>query len=181
MSQSKLDYALDFLMEHEGGLVNHPSDPGGATNFGVSLRWLKSVKLDIDGDGDVDEDDVLILDDNHARLIYTKHWWCKYGYDKIESREVAAKVLDMSVNMGAPRAHRIVQAALSKHGAQVKEDGILGPITISYLNGTVRKEGGAAALLNTIRSLQSQFYRELVKARPRLGVFLNGWEARAKA
>ena len=52
--------AITVILKHEGGFSNHSSDPGGATNYGISLRWLKSEGLygDLDDDGDVDIDDI---------------------------------------------------------------------------------------------------------------------------
>lgn len=181
MGQSKLDYSLDFLLHHEGGLANHKDDPGGITNFGISLRWLKACGLDIDGDGDSDEDDIVALTYSKARDLYTEHWWNKYGYEGIEDADVAAKVLDMAVNMGGGTAHRVIQTALTKYGVPTTVDGKFGPNTIANLNQAVRRSGGSAGLLQVIRGAQLTHYRAIVTKNPRLSVFLPGWKNRALA
>lgn len=184
---SRFEDAIGVVLAHEGGYVNHPEDPGGATKFGISLRWLRQElgdDADFDLDGDVDAEDVQSLTEEQAKEIYRVHWWDKYGYGRIVSQSIATKVLDLAVNMGARQAHRIVQRALASCGKQVKDDGILGPVTLGAVNGV-----GYTMLLAAIRSEAAGFYRGLVMRNaalrkhgikaPDFSVFLKGWLRRA--
>ena len=104
-ADNRFGLAVRPLLVLEGGFVDHPDDPGGATNFGISLRFLQTlddIELgDIDGDGDVDYQDISQMKSIDAQLLYFEHWWDKYGYGQIVDQGVANKLLDMSVNMGA--------------------------------------------------------------------------------
>lgn len=170
--------AITVALEHEGGFVDHPNDPGGATKYGISIRWLKSQGLygDLDDDGDVDIDDILAIDIESATRMYREKWWNKYHYDRIVDCDIATKVFTMSINMGANRAHRIVQHAVNSLGGNLNIDGIIGPITMKSINVET-----TAQLLDEIRSEQKRFYLMLIAKRPALAVFKNGWLARAAA
>jgi lysozyme family protein len=67
--------ALEFTLKWEGGYVNLPSDPGGATKYGISLKYAQSVGLDKDGDGDTDEDDIKLLTIKDAADKYKHDFW----------------------------------------------------------------------------------------------------------
>src|SRR3972149_6708748 len=70
--------AVEQVLEHEGLLSNDPRDPGGITNFGISLRWLKSIGTilgDIDKDGDVDAHDVAAPSRTQAKELYWLKFW----------------------------------------------------------------------------------------------------------
>lgn len=166
-------YAFQMLMEHEGGFVNHPSDPGGATKYGISLRWLKLQGEigDIDDDGDVDVDDIRALSPEMARDFYRIHWWDRYGYAHLNNREVAAKIFDLAVNMGGRQAHKLLQRACCAAGYPAVDDGILGPKTLKAANSS-----DAKILLGALRSEAACFYRSLHKPE-----FIKGWLRRAYA
>jgi lysozyme family protein len=68
------DLSLPHILEHEGGdkLVDHPADPGGITRWGISLRALRKLGIDVDGDGDSDADDIRALSIEDARGIYSR-------------------------------------------------------------------------------------------------------------
>lgn len=170
--------AIIRLKPLEGGFSNHKDDPGGATNYGISLRWLKTQGLlgDLDDDGDVDIDDILAMDWETAVSIYRDKWWNKYHYDRIKDCEIAGKVFDISVNMGARQAHKLVQRALRTLGADIAVDGIVGPITIKGMNTE-----DPDILLDEIRNEQRRFYLNLIKRKPSLAVFKKGWLRRAAA
>jgi lysozyme family protein len=95
--------AIKRLLEHEGG---YTEDHVGATNFGITLR---SLDVDIDLDGDIDADDIRAMTIEDAKAFYFRTWWIRYKYDRIYSDEIAAKVFDLAVNMGARQAAKIVQ------------------------------------------------------------------------
>lgn len=180
---SEFEPALDVVLRHEGGYADNPNDPGGATNFGVSLRFLKGIGDedkdgwlvgDLDHDGDVDGDDIRAMTRGDAAAIYRRQFWERYGYDKIRSQAVAEKVFDLSVNTGPGRAHRILQEALGRSGRRVKVDGQLGPRTREAVNSVDGRQ-----LLADIRLEQLSFYRQLVVRKASLSEFLRGWERRA--
>ncbi len=177
---SSFTIAVFILLTHEGTFVDHPADPGGATNYGISLRYLKTIgdldgdgyqDGDLDKDGDVDAEDIRQMTRDEAIHLYATQWWERYGYYRIYSQDVANKVLDLSVNTGARRAHIIVQRALRAAGKQVREDGILGPKTLDAINTTTPRQ-----LVIAIRAEAAAFYRSLNQPK-----FIQGWLNRAYA
>ena len=169
---STFELAIPTVIRHEGGYINNPNDPGGATKYGISLRWLKSQGLfgDVNGDLRVDIRDIQVLTLDKADGFYRVSWWDHYGYGRIDVQVLATKIFDMAVNLGAPRAHRIAQEA-----AGVTVDGVLGSESILALNAVQ----GPQPLLCRIQDFQATYYRGLAVANPRLAVFLPGWENRA--
>lgn len=165
--------AIAVLLAHEGDFTDHPSDPGGETNFGISLRFLKGVGLDVDGDGVIGPDDIRKLSRADAVSLYRREWWDRHGYDRLPD-DIAIKVFDLAVNMGARQAHKLLQRACHACGSAISEDGVLGPVTIA-----AARTIAADALLPALRSEAAGFYRALVAARPDLNPFLNGWIRRA--
>jgi lysozyme family protein len=180
--EQRFQYAVDVLLKHEGGFSNDKADPGGATMYGVSLRYLKIAGIDINLDGKIDISDIMALDKAHAIEIYRKNWWDKYGYEKIDDLLVATKVFDLAVNMGAPQAHKLVQRASNTLSSFIEEvlvvDGVLGKKSIDALNELWRI-GKNDELLLAIKKQASQFYSNLVESKPELAGFLKGWLRRA--
>ena len=166
--------AIDWVMSHEGGWSDNPADPGGATNYGISLRWLKAAGWDVDQDGDIDAADIAALTPDGARRIYHAEFWERLNLERVTSGLVARKVLDLFVNMGDRQAVLIIQRAAKAVGAPLDEDGIWGPLTLGSLNSYPSSE-----LLAAIRSEAAGFYRLLAAIRPALAVFLRGWLTRA--
>ena len=170
--------AVITILEHEGGFSNHEADPGGATNYGISLRWLKTQGLlgDLDSDGDVDIDDIKALTHEDAVRIYHNKWWDKYHYDRVTDCTLATKIFDMSVNMGGYRAHKLVQYAIRAIGITIVVDGIIGPQTITAIN-----TAPADTLLDAIRAEQKRFYLGLIARDQTLAIFRKGGLRRAQA
>lgn len=179
---SSFEAAIPLILFHEGGLVNHKNDPGGATNYGVSLRFLRSTgqidDYDFDGDGDIDSDDIQRMTKDQACDIYKKHWWEKYGYSRINEQSIATKLFDMAVNMGQSQAVKILQRAIRRitNNTSISADGVLGPMTINALNAI-----NPQRLLEVLRSEQAEFYHRLTDKNPKLAVFEKGWLKRAYA
>jgi lysozyme family protein len=177
------DVSLARTLQHEGGYVNDPADPGGATYAGVSLRFLRAAGEDIDGDGDIDEADIAALRQNTDDIVrlYHTHFWRGTKADEIKSALVADKVFDMAVNVGPRQAWKIVQRAandLSDGTRGLTEDGIPGPKTLFRVNAMYAND---YELLARIRTYHALFYNKLVEDKPQLAKFLHGWLRRAAA
>lgn len=158
--------AIDNVLAHEGGFVDHPNDPGGATNWGISSRFLVGIG---------DDRDVQNLTRADAIDLYRVHFWDRYRYEEIPHDEVAIKTFATCVNTGPAAAHKILQRAVRACGAShVIDDGVLGSITLRAV-GAVPE----VLLLVAMRSEQAGYYRFLIALRPKLGVFRNGWLSRA--
>jgi lysozyme family protein len=119
----------DEIIAREGGYVNDPDDPGGATNFGVTIHTMRWLGLDLDGDGDVDPADVRRLSRGQARDIYVDHYFRRPGIARLPA-VLQASVFDMYVNAGG-NAVRILQRLLGDFGHPATVDGVLGPKTVA--------------------------------------------------
>ena len=179
---ASFDEAVKNILVIEGGFVDNPNDPGGATNHGISLRFLQTIKDyelgDIDNDGDIDYFDVAEMKVVEAKALYKKYWWDKYKYEDIPDQAVANKIFDMSVNMGARQAHRLLQRAINSTLGQIAlvDDGFLGPMTSKGLQVALQQP---LALLVGLRAHQAGFYRFLVAQDSKYEEFLKGWLNRA--
>lgn len=156
-------HAVEMVLQHEGGYVNDPADPGGETKYGISKRAYPHL-------------DIRNLTREEAIAIYRRDWWDRYRYGEIQDADVAAKVLDLAVNTGPVYAAMIVQRALHACGRRdVEIDGIIGSQTLAAIN-SVRPR---AALLAAIKAEAAAHYRLLVERRPELRRFEQGWITRA--
>ena len=88
------------ILSHEGGFSDDPHDPGGPTNFGITLAALRNAGRDLDGDGDIDRDDILRLTRAIAIEIFEEDY---YRAPRIYLLPEALQpvVYDMQVNAGA--------------------------------------------------------------------------------
>lgn len=169
------DKALPVILAHEGGYVDDPADPGGATKYGISLRFLRAEGLDLDADGDVDGDDVRSLTATAAMAIYRERFWERFGYGRIVDTQVATKVFDLAVNLGPKRAHRLLQRALRACGETVEMDGVFGPKTLQATNACEPRE-----LLLEIVKEHGSYYSALIEFKPQFERFRRGWMHRAR-
>lgn len=117
------------IVAREGGYVNDPDDPGGATNFGVTIHTMRRLGLDLDRDGDVDATDVRRLTRTQAVDIFITHYFERPLISHLPA-PLHATVFDMYVNAGA-NAIKILQRLLSQMGHRVSVDGALGPQSIA--------------------------------------------------
>ena len=115
------------IVRREGGFVDDPDDPGGATKHGVTIHTMRRLGLDLDGDGDVDVGDVKALTLDQAVDIFLRHYFEKPGIARL-SEPLQATVFDMQVNAGS-NAVRILQRLLARIGHDVSVDGQIGPQT----------------------------------------------------
>lgn len=122
--------ALAKVLVHEGGYVNHPKDPGGATNRGVTQRVYNDWRV---SRGLVPRS-VKHIQQAEVEEIYRRNYW-----DAIKGDELPAGVdycvFDLAVNSGTNRAIRFLQRA-----AKVIEDGKLGPVTLAAVKAIPASE-----------------------------------------
>ena len=128
MMQSVREIAKE-IVEREGGYVNDPDDPGGATNFGVTIHTMRRLGLDLDRDGDVDAQDVQRLTRRQALDIFVTHYFERPLIAELPE-PLHATVFDMYVNAGG-NAIKILQRLLSEMGYPCVVDGALGPNSIA--------------------------------------------------
>ena len=147
---------IEVVLEHEGGYVNDPDDPGGETNFGVAKRSHPDV-------------DIANLTKDGAKEIYREHYWDR---NKVESLSYTLRHIyfDMCVNQGRGRAVKILQQAANAKGAGLKVDGGMGPMTIAAMEGVE---------LDRVRAYRVKYYADLITRKPNLEKFYFGWYRRA--
>ncbi|WOI57180.1 holin-associated N-acetylmuramidase [Palleronia sp. LCG004] len=115
------------IVAREGGFVNDPADPGGATKYGVTIGTLRRLGMDLDGDNDIDIDDVKKLSREQARDIFIEHYFRRPRIALLPEC-VQASVFDMYVNAGG-NAIKLLQQLLCDMGQVVTVDGVIGPQT----------------------------------------------------
>lgn len=164
---------IKIVLNFEGGYVDHPSDPGGATNYGISLRFMRlteDLKLfDINRDGIIDKEDVKLLTKSIAIEAYKKYFWDFYNLDKYKPR-VSLILFDMYVNHRPIDVNKMLQKSLNRIGHNLKVDGVVGPMTRKAVNSSNSDELSEKLLIE-----REDFYHNLVKNNPSQVVFLNGW------
>jgi len=177
------DRALAFVLAHEGGLSDDPDDPGGITNLGISLRFLKGLPGlagDIDHDGDVDADDIRALTPETAAKFYYDRFWEPCNCHNL-AWPVSLVMFDSAVNCGPGRAKRWLQGAINTctfqtgHGPQIEIDGRIGPRTMrAYTYYEPRQIAGA------MLGMRLSFYHFLIIEHPKLKKYIHGWENRVR-
>ena len=119
----------DEIVAREGGYVNDPDDLGGATNHGVTIHTMRRLGLDLNGDGQVDEQDVRVLSRDLAVEIFVDHYFDGPRIKDLPA-ELHPTVFDMYVNAGS-NAVKILQRLLQDMRIDVAVDGGIGPQTIA--------------------------------------------------
>lgn len=159
--------AIEFVLKHEdpklSGVITR--DSGGTTKFGVSQKAHPSVDIE----------NLSLVD---AEEIYREEYWSKIRGDEIGDDHVAAKILDMAVNMGPHQAIVLCQRALNTLAlyTALAEDGELGLLTLAALNAA-----DPELLIVLLRSFCEEFYRHVAVVKPEYQRYLHGWLARANA
>ena len=150
------------IVAREGGYVNDPDDPGGATKYGVTLGTMKRLGLDLNRDGVVSERDVKLLTPEKATEIYVKHYFEGPRLNELP-QAVQASVFDMQVNAGG-NAIRILQQLLVSMGHAVSVDGALGPQTITAANAAAAAD--PALFADAYGIARRNYYYDLADRRP---------------
>lgn len=152
----------EAIVGREGGYVNDPDDPGGATNYGVTIHTMRRLGLDLDRDGDVDSRDVRLLSRDQAVDIFIQHYFLKPRLNGLPEA-LHATVFDMYVNAGA-NAVKIMQRLLGEFQERVSVDGALGPQTIEATRRVYAKAG--RYLVDAYGIARRNYYFRLADRRP---------------
>lgn len=158
--------AINITLENEGGLVNNPSDPGGITNHGISLKFLRTLRTN------ATPDDIRFMTVDEAKQIYLNEFWLKNDYGKIVDQLLANQIFDLCVNIGASMANSCLQRAVNNAAdkAAISVDGNIGLRTLDAVNSA-----RPTLLRSCLRIEAANYYKNLVKNNPKLNIFLKGW------
>jgi type VI secretion system secreted protein VgrG len=165
---SDFSAAIPVILQHEGGWVDDPDDPGGATNYGITLGWYQA-----NVNPNATADTIKNLTSDEASQLYEQYWWGKYDWGQISDQQMATKIFDMAINVSAARAHKFVQTALNQCGQSVTVDGALGPASFAAINSN------PPGLMDAVIVQQKTYYSDLAAEKPKLAKFLNDWLKRA--
>lgn len=168
---------MDHVFQWEGGYVDHPRDPGGATNMGITIHTMKALKQDLDNDGDVDKDDVRLVTRPVAEAIYKSMYWKPVKADLLPSG-LDLVLVDAAINSGPRASVRWLQRALG-----VSPDGALGPITLGAVQASesVYERPSSMGQFKSLEQLIDKTIDERLKSVRSFrnyDVFGKGWENR---
>ena len=156
--QSNYDKCLKAILHHEGGYVNHPKDPGGETNLGVTKRVYEEFG------GAKDMKDLTVED---VAPIYKKGYWDKMKGDDLPSG-LDLCVFDFGVNAGPGRSAKYLQTMIG-----TVADGGIGPNTLKAVDAYVEEHGIEKAVENFQEARQG-YYEKLST----FDTFGKGWTRR---
>lgn len=172
------------IVDREGGFVNDPADPGGATNHGVTIHTLRRLGLDLTGDGAVGVADVRALSRTQAVEIFITHYYSRPRIGEIPGA-LQPSLFDMYVSAGA-NAVKILQRLLREMGFAVVVDGVIGPQTIGAAEEAARPD--PVALRDAYGVARRNYYFRLADQRPASRKYARtraggkgGWIKRAEA
>ena len=151
--------ALPILLEMEGGYVNHPRDPGGRTNLGVTQRVWEAWT-----GRKASEKEMRRLTVHDVAPLYRQRYWETVGAPDLPAG-VALSVFDFGVNAGPGRAVRYLQYAVG-----ATPDGVFGPQTKARVRDTI-EEQGEKELVRDYAEARRDYYRQL----PTFNTFGKGW------
>ena len=156
--QENYETCLEMILHHEGGYVNHPKDPGGETNLGVTKRVYE------DWGGDKDMRDLTVED---VAPIYKKNYWDRMKCDQIPNG-LDLCCFDFGVNAGTGRSAKYLQTMIG-----TVADGGIGPNTLKAVANYVEEVGLEQAVENFQEARQG-YYEKLST----FDTFGKGWTRR---
>ena len=153
---------LEMILHHEGGYINHPEDPGGMTNMGVTKRvyeeWVGYA---------VSEHTMKNLKESDVAPIYKKNYWDRLKCDQLpEGLDLC--VFDFGVNAGTGRAAKYLQMLIG-----ATKDGAIGPKTLALVDEYVSLHGVPEAI-DDYQDNRQKYYEKLKT----FETFGRGWTRR---
>ena len=158
--KQNFDRSLEMLLHHEGGFVNHPKDPGGVTNLGVTKKvYEKWVGRE------VSVDDMKALTPSDVAPIYKKNYWDKLkGDDPMMPSGLDFAAFDWGVNSGTGRPAKVIQKYIG-----ATQDGAIGPKSL-----TLVAENDPSKIIQYLYEQRQKFYEGLKHFK----TFGKGWTRR---
>lgn len=151
---------IPYIFSEEGGYVDDPRDPGGATNMGITMATLSAWRKHA-----ISTSDVMDLSQAEATKIYQEQFWDKIDGDELPSG-IDYAVFDFAVNSGPGRAAKALQGIVN-----LPEDGVIGAQTIAALSSH-----SPDAIINALCDARAAWLKGLSTA----STFGNGWLARVE-
>ena len=156
--------SIKEVLRHEGGYVDHPADPGGATNLGITLNTYRSYR----NNPHLTADDLRNISMDEVYDIYKTRYWDKVRGDDLPSG-VDFLVFDFGVNAGNGRAAKMLQNLVG-----VPADGGIGPQTLRATHDAY--DQNAEKLIVDYTDARAEYYQSL----PHFPTFGRGWLRRTK-
>ncbi len=174
IKSAKFKAFLPTILKHEGGFVNNPADPGGATNKGITIATFQKYGESLLAVEPTLEN-LKKLTDEQAGLIYEQIYWNKLSGEEIKDVQVAYQYVDFYINAGS-NAIRTMQRTLNSLGKPVPVTGIMDRDTLDAINAVNGEQ-----LFNAFRAKRIHYYERLVEKKPQMEQFLKGWKNRANS
>ena len=173
MIEKRIAKIIDGIIAVEGGYVNHPDDPGGATNFGITQAVARANGY---------AGDMRHLPREKAAEIYYNRYVVEPRFDDVLAiaPRVAAELVDSGVNAGTTRAAEWLQQALNVANRKaadwpdLKVDGRIGPATLNVVRQFINRRG-EALLVKLLDAYQARHYLNLAEKNSRFESFIPGW------
>lgn len=153
---------IPVLLDHEGGFVDHPSDPGGATNMGITIKTLSSHL-----GRPATKEEVRALTKEQAMQIYHKRYWMPW-LDELETDALAGIVFNQGVLNGTTTVTLALQKVI-----RAIPTGTFDQASMKRL----KAYGEVRAAFDLIQAMSDR-YADIVKRKPSSIVFIKGWMRR---
>lgn len=169
-----IDQMIQDVLKREGGYVDHPSDRGGPTNYGITQNTLSKYYGYA-----ATTDEVKMLSIDVAEEIYRRNYYFGPGINTLVE-EIQPFIFDCAVNHGPRTAIKFVQRVCNQAGyePELSEDGAVGPNTRKGAVWALNQMG--EVFLKALIEERKNFYLLIVQMRPSQKVFLQGWMNRVK-
>lgn len=159
----------DIMRINEGGYVNHPDDPGGSTNMGVTQRTYDTWRLS----KGKPTSDVRDISETEVQQIYFEGYWRPYHCHEMPNDAVALLLFDAAVNHSPVNPMKFIQRGAGLSVAN--QDGRFGPMTRAAI-----QSANPERLIHKALDARWDYYELIMRRNPALESFRNGWRARVE-
>jgi lysozyme family protein len=168
---ASFDLVLPIILKFEGGYVDDPTDPGGETNKGITMRTFQQCSQSLLGINPT-SDNLKALTDSQAAIIYKANYWNPIQGDSYPLQELANIVCDFYANAHT-HATSLLQSVLNSLGAKLTVDGSIGPASVEALTSLPNDQ-----VYRAYKQGRIDYYTQLGHKYPQ---FVKGWLNRVNA